>query len=65
MLPVHDAAGLFIKTKLRGFPVMRDHPIVGQLKHYELLNALINHGSEHPECRLSPLCTDVWTTNSF
>jgi len=38
MLPVHDAADLFIETKLRGSPVMRDNRIVGQLNRSDILN---------------------------
>jgi len=64
MLLVHDAAGLFIETSLRGFPMIRINRIVGQLKHSELLNALINHVFEQPGCRRSHPCRDRWATNS-
>jgi predicted transcriptional regulator len=40
-----DAARLFIETKLRGFPVMRDNRIVGQLNRSDLLRALIHLGN--------------------
>lgn len=40
-----DAARLFIETKLRGFPVMRDNRIVGQLNRSDLLKALIRLGN--------------------
>lgn len=43
-----DAARLFIKTSLRGFPVMDDNTIVGQLHRSDLLKALIRLGNpEH------------------
>lgn len=38
---MHDAGHLLIETKPRGFPMMSNNRIVGQLKHSELLNALI------------------------
>lgn len=41
-----DAAGLFIETALRGFPVMDDEHIVGQLNRSDLLKALIKLGRE-------------------
>jgi predicted transcriptional regulator len=43
-----DAARLFIETRLRGFPVMDDNRIIGQLNRSDLLKALIRRGSpEH------------------
>ncbi len=39
-----DAARLFIETALRGFPVMDDQHIVGQLNRSDLLKALIKLG---------------------
>jgi CBS domain-containing protein len=43
-----DAARLFIETKLRGFPVMENNRIVGQLNRSDLLKALIRLGNpEH------------------
>lgn len=57
MLLMHDAAGLFIETSLRSFQMMRINRIVRQLKHSELLNALINHVFEQPGCRRSLICT--------
>jgi predicted transcriptional regulator len=39
-----DAARLFIETSLRGFPVMDDNRIVGQLNRSDLLRALIRMG---------------------
>jgi len=64
MLLVHNAAGLFIKTSLRSFQMIRINRIVGRLKHSELLNALINHVFEQPGCRRSQICTYRWATNS-
>jgi hypothetical protein len=58
MLLVHNAAGLFIKTSLRSFQMMRINRIVGQLKHSELLNALINHVFEQPGHRRKSARTD-------
>jgi CBS domain-containing protein len=40
-----DAARLFIETKLRGFPVMKDNRIVGQLNRSDLLKVLIRMGN--------------------
>jgi len=40
-----DAARLFIDTKLRGFPVMKDNRIVGQLNRSDLLKVLIRLGN--------------------
>ena len=40
-----DAARLFIETKLRGFPVMDNNRIVGQLNRSDLLKALIRLGA--------------------
>ncbi len=43
-----DAARLFIETSLRGFPVMENNRIVGQLNRSDLLKALIRLGNpEH------------------
>jgi predicted transcriptional regulator len=43
-----DAARLFIETSLRGFPVMDNNRIVGQLNRSDLLKALIRLGNpEH------------------
>lgn len=43
-----DAARLFIETRLRGFPVMDENRIIGQLNRSDLLKALIRRGSpEH------------------
>lgn len=39
-----DAARLFIETSLRGFPVMDNNCIVGQLNRSDLLRALIRLG---------------------
>lgn len=39
-----DAARLFIETSLRGFPVMDDNRIVGQLNRSDLLRALLRMG---------------------
>lgn len=41
-----DAAELFIETALRGFPVMDNQRIVGQLNRSDLLKALIKLGRE-------------------
>jgi predicted transcriptional regulator len=40
-----DAAKLFIETSLRGFPVMDNNRIVGQLNRSDLLKALIRLGN--------------------
>jgi len=40
-----DAARLFIDTKLRGLPVMKDNRIVGQLNRSDLLKVLIRLGN--------------------
>ena len=40
-----DAARLFIETSLRGFPVMDNNCIVGQLNRSDLLKALQSMGS--------------------
>jgi len=40
-----DAARLFIETSLRGFPVMEDNRIVGQLNRSDLLRALLRLGN--------------------
>jgi CBS domain-containing protein len=45
-----DAGRLFIETSLRGFPVMDNNRIVGQLNRSDLLRALIrlgHAGSDH------------------
>lgn len=45
---VVDAARLFIETSMRGFPVMDDNRIVGQLHRSDLLKVLIRLGNpEH------------------
>lgn len=41
-----DAARLFIETSLRGFPVISDNRIVGQLNRSDLLKALIRLGQD-------------------
>jgi predicted transcriptional regulator len=41
-----DAAKLFIETAMRGFPVMENQRIVGQLNRSDLLKALIKLGRE-------------------
>ena len=41
---VIDATRLFIETSLRGFPVMDDNRVVGQLNRSDLLKALIRLG---------------------
>ena len=41
-----DAARLFIETKLRGFPVMDENRIVGQLNRSDMLKALIKQGHD-------------------
>jgi len=61
---LHNAAGLFIKTSLRSFQMMRINRIVGQLKHSELLYTLIKHVFEQPGRRRSQICTYRWATNS-
>ena len=43
---VIDATRLFIETSLRGFPVMDDNRIVGQLNRSDLLKALIRLGGD-------------------
>ena len=40
-----DAARLFIETSLRGFPVMDNNRIVGQLNRSDLLRALLRLGN--------------------
>lgn len=40
-----DAAKLFIETSLRGFPVMDNNRIVGQLNRSDLLRALLRLGN--------------------
>lgn len=42
---IFDAARLFIETKLRGFPVMENNRIVGQLNRSDLLRALVRLGN--------------------
>ena len=43
---VIDATRLFIETSLRGFPVMDDNRVVGQLNRSDLLKALLRLGSD-------------------
>ena len=43
---VIDATRLFIETSLRGFPVMDDNRVVGQLNRSDLLKALIRLASD-------------------
>lgn len=50
-LSIFDAARLFIDTRLRGFPVIMDERLVGQINRSDVLKALIRTGSEsfkHP-----------------
>lgn len=47
--PIVDAARLFVETSLRGFPVLSDNRIVGQLNRSDLLGALLRLGK--PEYR--------------
>lgn len=43
-----DAARLFIETSMRGFPVVADNCIIGQLNRSDLLKALVRMGNpEH------------------
>ena len=44
---IMDAARLFVETALRGFPVMDNQRIVGQLNRSDLLKALIKLGHEN------------------
>jgi CBS domain-containing protein len=41
-----DAARLFIETSLRGFPVMDENRIVGQLNRSDLLKVLVKQGRD-------------------
>lgn len=43
---VIDATRLFIETSLRGFPVMDDNRVVGQLNRSDLLKALLRLASD-------------------
>jgi predicted transcriptional regulator len=45
-LGIIDAARLFVETSLRGFPVMDNQRIVGQLNRSDLLKALLRLGRE-------------------
>jgi predicted transcriptional regulator len=40
-LSIFDAARLFIDTRLRGFPVVRDDSVIGQINRSDILKALI------------------------
>jgi predicted transcriptional regulator len=48
-----DAARLFVDTSLRGFPVMDNQRIVGQLNRSDLLKALIRLSRESAGNRTS------------
>ena len=53
-LSIFDAAQLFISTQLRGFPVIMDDSVVGQINRSDVLRALVNMGQEsfmHPKDR--------------
>jgi len=43
--PIVDAARQFVETSLRGFPVVEDSRIVGQLNRSDLLKALLRIGN--------------------
>jgi len=43
-LSIFDAAQLFIRTRLRGFPVITDDKVVGQINRSDVLKALIKMG---------------------
>ncbi len=45
---ITDAASLFIETQLRGFPVVDNSRIVGQLNRSDLLRALLRLGNTGP-----------------
>jgi predicted transcriptional regulator len=45
-MSIFDAAALFVETNLRGFPVMDDHRLVGQLNRSDILRALLRLGRE-------------------
>jgi len=43
-LSIFDAAQLFISTRLRGFPVLMDDNVVGQINRSDILRALVKLG---------------------
>jgi len=43
-LSIFDVAQLFIRTRLRGFPVITDDNVVGQINRSDVLKALIRMG---------------------
>jgi predicted transcriptional regulator len=45
-MSIIEAARLFVETSLRGFPVMDNQRIVGQLNRSDLLKALIRLSSD-------------------
>lgn len=50
-LSIFDVARLFIDTQLRGFPVLKDEHVVGQINRSDVLRALVTMGQEafkHP-----------------
>ena len=47
-MSIIDAARLFVETSLRGFPVMDNQRIVGQLNRSDVLKALLRLSRESP-----------------
>lgn len=45
-LSIFDAARLFIDTRLRGFPVVMDDRVIGQINRSDVLKALVQMGHQ-------------------
>lgn len=45
-LSIFDAARLFIETRLRGFPVVQDERVIGQINRSDVLRALVQMGDQ-------------------